>query len=411
MNKTVRNEKGVALVFTIMVFAVLMIFITFLAGFMVNENKMSIVHKRKIQAYYLARSGAVSVEKAILEMDDATIENLDILLTQAKDEGIDVDYIDFDGTNSKVKLIKKNEVLYIKSQREVEGVTETVTKVLEENPKSTYEISNLTDDDLAIYIEESVTLPSGFAPEGGGKLLVSNEAEVNTLGTDKVTRVIKNFPTLDIKKMQALKEGIATKDDRTKGIGQINKSTVFTSKAKIVFDNSTKIYVNSGPLDIVVSKLEIDGKGAFSITGGNKVRIFVEDEITFTKNTDHINKNGDSNQLEIYYYGFKPLNITADINSEIDITANFFVEKADIMINKIVTGMLYAPMSKIKITNKSTQASRIYGIIANELAVMGNKTPKISKPKEGAEIPLDLIQDQGNGSGGDDGKYKKGYFQ
>lgn len=63
-NKT----EGSTLALVIIVFAVLMIFGTFILGFTVTENKMSINHQHKAQAYYLARSGAVAVEAAIMDL-------------------------------------------------------------------------------------------------------------------------------------------------------------------------------------------------------------------------------------------------------------------------------------------------------------------------------------------------------
>ena len=60
-----KNRRGSTLALTLMVFAVLMIFATFILGFMVTENKQAMNHQNKTQAYYIARSGAEVVEAAI----------------------------------------------------------------------------------------------------------------------------------------------------------------------------------------------------------------------------------------------------------------------------------------------------------------------------------------------------------
>lgn len=53
-----KNRIGSTLALTLMVFAVLMIFATFILSFMVTENKQAMYHQNKTQAYYIARSGA-----------------------------------------------------------------------------------------------------------------------------------------------------------------------------------------------------------------------------------------------------------------------------------------------------------------------------------------------------------------
>ncbi len=61
------NRKGSTLALTIIIFAVLMIFVTFTLGFMVTENKQAMYHQNKVKAYYSARSGAEIAEAAIID--------------------------------------------------------------------------------------------------------------------------------------------------------------------------------------------------------------------------------------------------------------------------------------------------------------------------------------------------------
>jgi type II secretory pathway component PulK len=60
------KRNGSTLVLVIMVFAVLMIFGTFILGFTVTENKQAMYYQNKTQAYYIAKSGADIVEVALI---------------------------------------------------------------------------------------------------------------------------------------------------------------------------------------------------------------------------------------------------------------------------------------------------------------------------------------------------------
>lgn len=68
---TMKNRKGSTLVMTLIVFLILMIFASFILGFMVTENKQAIHHQNKTQAYYIARGGAETVEAALIRQLDS----------------------------------------------------------------------------------------------------------------------------------------------------------------------------------------------------------------------------------------------------------------------------------------------------------------------------------------------------
>ncbi len=85
-----KNRKGSTLVIVLMVFAVLSILATVTLSFMLTENKQSIHQKNKIEAYYIARSGAEATEAAIREIyeeADKEIERLkEKIVTLKNDE-------------------------------------------------------------------------------------------------------------------------------------------------------------------------------------------------------------------------------------------------------------------------------------------------------------------------------------
>ncbi|MFY9214060.1 MAG: hypothetical protein WAO45_05010, partial [Tissierellaceae bacterium] len=99
-----KKRKGSSLVLVLMVFSVLMVLSTFIVGFMVTENKQSLYHQHKTQAYYIARGGAVAVEAAILKMDEAQIDKLNKELDKGE---VEIDEIDIDGNIANV-VVKRD---------------------------------------------------------------------------------------------------------------------------------------------------------------------------------------------------------------------------------------------------------------------------------------------------------------
>ena len=210
--------------------------------------------------------------------------------------------------------------------------------------------------------------------------------------------------------MKTLKSSIFKKNNSKNMTGTITTSTVFTEQ-NVLLNNSFTIDTTSGDVNIVVDQLKIEGKESLTIKGTNKVRIFVEKELTIKENIE-INPGGKSNQLEIYYYGDQKLNLpNGDKNTTIN--ANFYIQKADIQIGKLSTGLIYAPNSKVDLSDNSA-AGEIYGIVAKTLDI-GGKTD-IRNAKDGALSKEFLLGVSGEG-GETDGsinstlQYKKGYFK
>lgn len=104
-----KNRKGSAFILTLMVFVFLSILATATVSFMVSENKQSISHKNKVEAYYIARSGAEAVEASILSITDET-EKEKLLENLPKD--VDISGIDLKSDEFlKVKLKQEEETL------------------------------------------------------------------------------------------------------------------------------------------------------------------------------------------------------------------------------------------------------------------------------------------------------------
>ncbi|NLL82194.1 MAG: hypothetical protein GX231_07810, partial [Tissierellia bacterium] len=107
-----KSRKGSTLLLTLMVFAILMIFVTFISGFMLTENKQAMFHQNKMQAYYIARGGAEAVEAAILGMDEDGVEELEDKL---KNGIVDIGQLDIGGNKAYVTVSKDGENILIES--------------------------------------------------------------------------------------------------------------------------------------------------------------------------------------------------------------------------------------------------------------------------------------------------------
>ena len=149
-----KNRKGSSLVLVLMVFSVLMVLSTFIVGFMVTENKQSLYHQHKTQAYYIARGGAVAVEAAILKMDEAQIDKLNKELDKGE---VEIDEIDIDGNIANVVVKRDGDKLNIESVASVRDVVEKVTKVMETETISTGSI----EIDLAIFSHGDIIFDNG----------------------------------------------------------------------------------------------------------------------------------------------------------------------------------------------------------------------------------------------------------
>ena len=131
----IKNNCGSALVSAIMVFAVLSILAITTLGFVLAENKLAIYYHNKTQAYYIAKSGADTIEAALISQlatysSDVSAQKafLDVYNTARK---VDVD---IDGVT---EVIVKNEsvgeedrVLTIQSTSQYRGIEQSVKKAL-----------------------------------------------------------------------------------------------------------------------------------------------------------------------------------------------------------------------------------------------------------------------------------------
>lgn len=144
MKKYINSEKGSSLVITIVIFAVLIIFATFISGFMVTENKQSIYHEHKTQAYYVAKSAADVIDGAIRKQlreayGDGNSEAMNNYITENLD-GLSIDLYTNDeieklgaeSIDAKTSLVDVNgsKLLAIDVEVKYKGVSESIRKIV-----------------------------------------------------------------------------------------------------------------------------------------------------------------------------------------------------------------------------------------------------------------------------------------
>lgn len=164
-----KKRRGSTLVLTIMVLAVLMVLSTVLLNVMVTNSKQGVMHRNKIQAYYIARSGAEIVEAAIMDMEEEEIKYLEAYLEENGENKFNLSSENNGGGNFQLdptKFIKnrdgelesltisyekedgnEKEKLIIRAKAKVANSSERVTKVMEKDPNENGGNNDKDDED------------------------------------------------------------------------------------------------------------------------------------------------------------------------------------------------------------------------------------------------------------------------
>ncbi len=159
----IKNRKGSTLALTLIIFAVLMIFATFILNFMVIENKQAMYYQNKTQAYYIARSGAQIVEESIIREyrnDDKT--RMEIVMSKITTSPSEVtinltqlpNFLDSNSTlDVKVWKESDNSKIYIESSSSYNGINNKVNKVIDVKIDPDKDYLNISGDKpiIALY--------------------------------------------------------------------------------------------------------------------------------------------------------------------------------------------------------------------------------------------------------------------
>lgn len=344
-----KNRTGSTLVLTLIIFAVLMILGTFLLGFMVTENKQAMYHQNKTQAYYIARSGAVAVEAAIMQMSE---DNLESLKKELEKGEVIVDEIIINDNKAKVVVNLDDEELVITSLgilslKNSTEVTDTVTKVMEYSSSSEKQI----DIKYAVFSDGELTLDNSARIDGD----VGTNNIVDLGNSSKVTG------TINIMKGNVIKSGNSSsygskEDERTEPINYIEfvfpKIPSNTSSTNLIIGNSDtktinnsanyrnievgnsgKLYIDASKNDIIlnVKEISINNSGKMIIKGNNKVEIYVE--TISLGNSSTMEYDSGNSLLSMYQYG----NSKVELSNSIKVKMNLYIRNAVLNLKIVVT--------------------------------------------------------------------------
>lgn len=153
------NRKGSTLALTLIIFAVLMIFATFIMSFMVTENKQAMYYQNKTQAYYIAKSGAEVVGAALIDHFnelDTTSDFNELINHYKSPQNVDVNIENIiNPIKIAVEKIENQDLLTITSTAEFSNVQQTVKKVLfSEYNRTTKSEMTIDGGELLIFLSD-----------------------------------------------------------------------------------------------------------------------------------------------------------------------------------------------------------------------------------------------------------------
>jgi hypothetical protein len=401
------NKNGSTLVLTLMVFSVLTIFAVFILSFMVTEKKQAIAHLNKTQAYYLARSAAVSVEASILEMSEIEQNNLVDLLKENKITGATVTGLDsLDNTDISLELLNSNVV--ISSTSNYRNTSVTVTKVMVPDDMSTSikidhaifskELLSLTNGTIEGDVGTNQSVAISGNPLLKGNIYLKEGEEIIFPGEwwespwrknydDIVLESNKDYVFFDFPDYPLnldVKDNIKTNSD--------NKNPTISSSGyynSIIIDQNYRMTIDSseGDIKLVVKDLKVP-QGQISVIGSNKVSVYTESLSLGGGSLVNYNNSqpGDHQKFDLFYNGLSELIVGGNQK----IAGNLYVESAKLRISEsggilgnvftngtnvvlsgnsdITRGLLYAPNAIVEFTG----SGKIYGaVIADKFTLSG----------------------------------------
>lgn len=325
----IKKRKGSTLALTLIIFAVLMIFGTFILSFMVTENKQAMYYQNKTQAYYLARSGADIAEKAIVKhlyalgKDNSKdfIDNFDSKREIKLDHDIDgLNYIEAQNVtlDGKRTLVVTSSATYGNVEQKVKKViysnSTTITNdgsgitisgaplvaiekaLMSIKQKGSYVDINIPEIYAQIVGENSIFKPHIFPKEPTWDTPSDHIIKNATLGvenqeTDLVyygnvamegSITIKGkvnifiYGQLEMKDFLKLNIGVNSSYENLNiyvyNKGNQTEALITPDKMTLYFKGN--IYVNKGNIDLDLQKTEFEGN---LISNGSEIRIGTQD--------------------------------------------------------------------------------------------------------------------------------------
>ncbi|GAA4066292.1 pilus assembly PilX N-terminal domain-containing protein [Amphibacillus indicireducens] len=185
----------------------------------------------------------------------------------------------------------------------------------------------------------------------------------------------------------------------------------YINEIKVTSDRTLTIDTKGKTIDLVVDKFLIE-QGHIKIVGGGMLNIYVTNRLSFGSGSSSINKDGETNNINLYYSGLDSISVGGAIR----INASFFNKQANLtltgghgftgyVISKsgnitvtgggVTSGVIIAPYSNMNIQGGTTHNG---SIIADKLSSFGGGKIKF----ESTAIPvIPGGNEGGNDSGGE----------
>jgi hypothetical protein len=427
-----KKRKGSALILTLLIFVVLIILGTFILNFMMNENRAALRYQRKVQAYYIARAGATSVESAVLKMNEVELKKLN----EELDKGIvQVDEIIVGEGKANVVLDKDGDNLVIESRGKIGKVEDAITKIMI-GEQSTSEINiehaifslgkiNLSNGLIKgdIGTNDSIDITGNPTLEGDAYLLNENNFSAPNWWKNNwanySTKILENKRTYEPIKFPQYPINNSTINFTQ---GGSDKTTIAESKDynKFEVNSNTIVYVDTTKSDIVlnIKKFHLNS-GHIIVLGPNKLTFYIEEMvISLGSSINYFNLDGNPTQVSIYHNGTSELNISGNVK----IAGNLYIEKAELNMGEsgsilgnvlsngnsislsggsdITKGLIYAPNAAISFSG----SGKAYGAIVGKTVDLTGGGKVIFDPQN---IDTSLI----NGTSDSTLRFKSGYFK
>lgn len=376
------GERGSVLLLVLIVMMVLIILGTALISLSLADLNQSLQQEQKTGAYYLARSGADAVATYIINHPHELSDFLNL----------GVDEVSFEKGRFEVKVTKQGDQILINSTgfygRQIETVSLTLLTVSQ----------GLTPD-MAVFSLAGMTMKDKAEISSGGtnsilpgSVSFYDSARVNGdfyigLGGDPWQVINKplpphiNKPVINLPRARqyTLPSFAIFPEDLpgrpTLSINNVRQSSIIDedghyNRVTVKNDGILTVNVGSGVRRIRINRLVLENDARVLISGTGTLNLYVEEEVTM-KNNAVVHKDGDPDQILIFYRGTETLNLQNNSHlsgSIYSVTADVTVKDNFVMTGGIIAGgsgkvtlhnsstvsIIYAPDAGVELSNDST---------------------------------------------------------
>ncbi|WP_416197890.1 MAG: hypothetical protein ACFWUA_10020 [Sporanaerobacter sp.] len=423
-----KKDKGSTLIMVIVVSSILIMFSIALNTISISEAKQAMFQQKKMQAYYIARSGAVATADWITTMESEDIEKFSAMKfpfsSSPQDFGegffeVIIDKIDKELVISSIGKVSNGDSGYI---------TDKVTIVLNQNNTDLFKFDSAifskgnTDVRGNVYIKGAIGSNSQDSDSIciRGNTKIDGTIYINPEGNEnEIVSYRSGYAKPNIKKLDKVREYPIPvlpqypEDLPDKGDIYLNYFAYKTINSdgcynSIVIGPGATLIINAGTRDITIRTKTLNCQGSIRVVGDKNVFIYVDDSINMIGNTSIIGK---AEQTRLYYRGKDKLTLHGNIDlyaslyigaADLEITGNSFV-RGDIITgganlyyngnNETYKGIIYAPNAKVLFHGNATIKGAVVG---GNVEVSGNYDI-MHDPSLENKIPIETEKGSSNG--------------